>query len=345
MRLLSRASSPGTRGAASRIGPGSRQPCRQGNAGAASRWSPDTVRASRASRRALLLGLHASALAGCLSFHQGPLPGEPQATYLEVDGVRVRYQEVGQGPAVLMLHGYASSLETWDTVVPALAGRHRLIRLDLKGFGWTDRPEGDYSPAAQAALVLKLMDQLAVPRAALVAHSWGSSVALQLALAAPERVARLALYDAFVYDEQLTPFFRWSQAPVLGELLFGLWYDARQEDRLALAFYRPDAIPQELVDAVELALQRPGTFAAALATARGMRYDRDALDYGKVGAPTLLLWGREDSTAKVAVGERLARQLPDARLLVYPRCGHLAMLEAPESTRDLAAFLAEGGSW
>src|SRR5262249_10575477 len=104
-------------------------------------------------------------LAGCLSFHSGPMPGEPKtAKFAAVEGARVRYLDKGQGPAVVLIHGFASSLETWDGIVPLLVKNHRVIALDLKGFGWTDRPEGDYSPAAQARIVLKLLDQLGVKR-------------------------------------------------------------------------------------------------------------------------------------------------------------------------------------
>ena len=78
--------------------------------------------------------------------------------------------------------------------------------------GWTDRPEGDYSPEAQAKLVLRLLDQRGVSRTAIVAHSWGSSVALAASMQAPERVTKLALYDAWVYEEQLPTFFHWARA-------------------------------------------------------------------------------------------------------------------------------------
>src|SRR5258706_2547693 len=102
-----------------------------------------------------------------------------------------------------MLHGFASSLETWASVIPALTKTHRVLALDLKGFGWTDRPDGDYSPKAQARLVRGLMKARGIERAAFVAHSWGSSVVLQLALDHPELVDRIALYDAWVYASQL----------------------------------------------------------------------------------------------------------------------------------------------
>jgi pimeloyl-ACP methyl ester carboxylesterase len=292
--------------------------------------------------------LVALASSGCLSFHavgpNGKMPGEPpKARFLHVEGARVRYVDVGQGPAVVLLHGFASALETWAPLIPELSRRHRVIALDLKGFGWTDRPEGDYSPQAQARLVWALLDARGVGTVAVVAHSWGSSVALAMTLAAPRRVARLALYDAYVYDDQLPTMFRWARVPGLGEALFALFYKQRPDDKLALAFYEPARVSEALVEDVERALERPGTTAAALQAVRGLHLDRLERRYGTIQQPTLLLWGREDRVTPVAVGERLAKKLRRARLVVYPRCGHFPMIEARHaSTDELVRFLGAG---
>lgn len=279
-------------------------------------------------------------LSGCLGFHRGAMPGEPtDATYAEVNGVRVRYLDTGSGPAVVMLHGFASSLETWTAVVPSVAKNHRVIALDLKGFGWTDRPEGDYSPQAQAELVWALLEQRKVSKASIVAHSWGSSVALAMALQHPERVEKLALYDAWVYAEQLPTMFLWSRTRGVGETLFGLYYDQRPDEKIKLAFYDQRFVSQQLIDDVERALDRPGTTAAALAAVRGMDYAPLQTRYRSIRKPTLLLWGREDRVTTLDVGERLARDL-DAKLVVYPRCGHFPMIEAMEqSNAELLRFL------
>jgi pimeloyl-ACP methyl ester carboxylesterase len=284
-----------------------------------------------------------SFLAGCLSFHRGPMAGEPKdATFVQLGDTRVRYVDVGKGPAVVLIHGFASSLETWTAVIPALAAGHRVLALDLKGFGWTDRPPGDYSPAAQAQLVLALMDSRGIDQAAIVGHSWGASVALAVALAAPKRVTRLALYDAWAYEEQLPTFFLWARAAGVGETLFSLFYHQRPDERLELAFYDPRIITEKLVEDVERALRRPGTRAAALAAVRGQHYAAVQKKYPTIAQPTLLLWGREDAVTTLPFGERLARELPHARLVVYPRCGHFPMIEAAAaSTTELAAFLAE----
>ncbi|MEO7094269.1 MAG: alpha/beta fold hydrolase [Polyangiales bacterium] len=288
----------------------------------------------------------AAALAGCSpSFAKGPLPGAPEnATFLDVDGAHVRFEDRGEGPAVVLLHGFASSLETWTAVVPELAKKHRVLTLDLKGFGWTDRPEGDYSPPAQAQLVLDLMKARGIEKADVVAHSWGSSIALQMAMRAPERVTSLALYDAWVYEEQLPTFFLWARADGLGEAMFSLWYDERSDERIAYGFYDQERyVTEDLVEAVERSLQRPGTVAAALAATRGQRFSEWQAKYATIQQRTLLLWGREDQVTLPAFGERLAKDLPHAKLVLYPLCGHFPMIEqASASTADLVEFLEAG---
>lgn len=290
-----------------------------------------------------LVAVLALTLSGCMSFHQGALPGEPErARFAEVAGARVRYIDVGEGPAVVLIHGFASSLDVWPAVVEALEKKHRVIALDLKGFGWSDRPDGDYSPAAQAQLVIALLDRLGVKQAAFVGHSWGSSVVLTLALRAPERVTRIALYDAWVYEAQLPTAFLFSRADGVGEAIFGLFYDQRPDDKIELAFYDPTLLSQDLVDDVEEQLARPGTTAAALAAVRGQRYEEIEKRYKEIEKPVLLLWGREDRVTTLEYGERLSNELPNAKLVVYPQCGHFPMIEAKNpSTRELVKFLAE----
>jgi pimeloyl-ACP methyl ester carboxylesterase len=279
-----------------------------------------------------------------MSFHQGAMPGEPKnATFANVEGARIRYVDTGgDKPAVVLIHGFASALDAWATVIPELSKTHRVLALDLKGFGWSDRPEGDYSPEAEAKIVLGLMSQRNIDRASLVGHSWGASVALSAAMQAPGRVNRIALYDAWVYEAQLPAFFHWSRADFFGEALFGLYYKERPGEKMALAFYDQKYVTEDLIEAVEGALDRPGTVAAALAAVRGQRYAAVEANYRKIQQKTLLLWGREDLVAQLSYGERLTRDLPNAELKVYPRCGHFPMIEAKnESNRDLIAFLSE----
>jgi pimeloyl-ACP methyl ester carboxylesterase len=290
-------------------------------------------------KRALLfLALFA---AGCLSYHQRPLgEGRPGVNIADIDGVGLRYQVHGQGPAVVMLHGFGSSLETWFRQVPLLARDHRVLVLDLKGFGFSARPPGDYSPREQARLVFGLMDKLGFDKAAVVAHSWGAAVALEMALLHPQRVQKLVLVSAWVFPEQVPVGLRWAQLPVLGEIIFGLFYAERPEEKMALAFYRPEKLPQQLVEMVEESMDWPGTRAAALAAVRGLDFERRLARHGEISQPVLLLWGRDDAVALVEFGLKLERQLPRARLVVFDECGHFPMFEAASAfDRELTAFL------
>lgn len=292
---------------------------------------------------ALLLGLYP----GCFAFHTDPLPAdspEPATRFVTVDGVALRVREEGpaKGPAVVLIHGYGSSLDTWRSVVPRLSDRSRVIAVDLKGFGRSARPDGDYSPTAQARLVLGILDQLGVEKTAVVGHSWGASVALTMALLAPQRVTRIAVYGGFVFEEQIPPYFRWAQVDGLGELVFAMSFLERPDERLARAFYDPDKLEERYVERVVADLERPGTLAASLAAVRGMDFVSITTRLSEVRQPALLLWGREDRVSPPVYGERLAAALPLARLIVYPRCGHFPHVEALDaSTRALIDFLAE----
>lgn len=279
---------------------------------------------------------------GCLHFHQGPFDDEPaDATFRHVEETRVRYIDRGEGPTVVLLHGFAASLNTWDPLLPYLEEHFRVIALDLRGFGFTDRPEkGDYSPAGQANLVLALLEELQVDTFHIVAHSWGSSVALQMALDHPARIQRLAIFDGWVYEEQLPTFFLWSRANGVGELLFRLFYKERPGDKISLAFYDQSHVTQELVDETKAALDRPGTLAAALEAVRGQRYEEIEARYSTIEQEVLLIWGREDGVTRLSAGERLLRELPNARLVVLPGVGHFPMIEATGPSKNaLLPFL------
>ncbi|MBM4360818.1 MAG: alpha/beta fold hydrolase, partial [Deltaproteobacteria bacterium] len=135
--------------------------------------------------------------------------------------------------------------------------------------------------------------------------------------------------------------FTMARAPGIGEALFAHSYKERADERMTLAFHDPDVVTEEFVADVTSMLERPGTVAAALAAVRGMRFAEVEARYRTIAQPTLLLWGRDDVVTPVTVGERLANELPSARLVVYPRCGHFPMIEArAASNADLLAFLA-----
>jgi len=132
-----------------------------------------------------------------------------------------------------------------------------------------------------------------------------------------------------------------ARAGGVGEALFSAWYTERADERIALAFYdKTRFVTEGFVELVDRALARPGTVAAALAATRGQRFYEWQDQYKKIKQPALLLWGREDGVTLLSFGERLSKDLPHAKLVVYPQCGHFPMLEHESaSTAELDAFL------
>lgn len=290
---------------------------------------------------------------GCATWQR---PGEPLGARLD-PAVGARYVHTGAGRAVytevrgedtpgkipvLLVHGFASNHDVWDPLEPVLREGRRTLNVDLPGFGWSSRTEGDYSPVALAHDLDDVLETLGVPQVDVVAHSWGSSVTLALALEHPRRVRRIVLIGGWIYDEQIPPFFRWAMVPGLGEVLFSAYYTERPADRFPAAFEDPSLVSQELVDAIERSFDRPGTSRAALAAARGQRFRQLQVRYRTIAHRALLLWGAHDRVSLPRFGERLANELPNARYVSVPRAGHFPMVEAAGITRaTVRAFLDE----
>lgn len=306
------------------------------------------MRISRAlARLAAVAALGAlNVLGGCLEYQQTRAePSKRAFGFTEVDGLRVHVREMAPpaetSPAgnVVFLHGYAGGLVSWTFTQPALAARFRTLSFDLKGFGLTDKFEGDYSLAAEADLLAHLMDQKGMERAHLVAHSWGSAVALEFARRYPQRVDRIVLTGGFVYEDQLNGFLRWSRLPGLGETLYRLFYNAQLEARYTWSYFDPERYTSvhefDSLDAFQQ--DTPGLQAAALAVLRGMDLPALRPSFAQVQAPVLLVWGREDRVSPPPFGERLAAELPHARLVVLERCGHNVMIERRGTYEQLVA--------
>lgn len=292
------------------------------------------------------------ALAACRDFQRAPLDWAPPADeaghgFFAHAGGQVHYRVVGDGPPVLLVHGFASAMVVWEPLLEPLCQQHRCVLVDLPGFGWSDKHDRDYAPAALAATLVALLDHVGEPRpVTVVAHSWGCSIALSLALDHPERVQRLVLTSAWAYAQQLPTFFEWARVPGVGELLWDWFYTEQTAYKYANAWYDPDRHARPAaVEKVHEAFERPGAVRAAHAAARAQRFEALQARYPDVRQPTLLVWGAEDAVSELHFGERLAAEVPRARLEVIHRCGHMPMIEHPGRFAALvAAFVdAQGG--
>jgi len=280
-------------------------------------------------------------LTGCPRFQQGPRSGLKARDYVAVGQERVYVHEQGQGPAVLLIHGYCGAADHWMMLQPALSRRFHTLAVDLPGFGRSDKYAGDYSPHALGERLFKLLDAKGIKRAHLVSHSWGTSIALAMALAHPDRVASVTLIGVWAYEDQMPPYIVWSRAPGVGEALFALYFDQRLDDRMGLTFYNVDSyIDPHAIDLAREILDRPGYMAAALAAVRGMHYSEMQKRYRTLRQRVLIIHGEYDPVTRLPWAKRLNSELPDSRMVVIPNAKHMPMFtQAPKVLRALVPFL------
>ncbi len=265
---------------------------------------------------------------------------ELSTSYARVKGAWLRVRDGGTSSdvrseaktPVVFVHGYGSRLEAWREIQPAIASDRRTFSFDQRGFGESERPEGDYGPDVHARDLIALLDIAGIERAIVVGHSYGGGVATRAALLAPNRIVGVALVDAFVLDKQVPQLFRWAKAPLLGELLFGVFYKEVPGEKYLLAFHdRERFVSAEALDEVKEIMGRPGSVYAALETVRGMNYAEWEPDLERLRAPTLVVWGEDDRVTPLAQGKALAARLDTARFVSIPGCGHMPSWERPRA--------------
>jgi pimeloyl-ACP methyl ester carboxylesterase len=264
-----------------------------------------------------------------------------------LDGVGIHYVDRGQGPPLVLIHGLGGSICNFRYNIPALSQHLRVVALDLKGFGYSERPAaGDYSPTAQALLVGELMDRLGIPRAAVLGHSMGGAIALRLAATWPEKVDRLILVGSappgrmvprFAASPSLPSFLRLGTALVLHQ-------PRLREIVLRQGFYDPAFLsPEMLAEFRRIARIRGSTNAIASLLSDAAR--EEPIDLSRVSQPVLLLWGRHDRLTGLRLARWLADQIPDARLQVIERARHMVLEErAEEANEAILSFLSVGST-
>jgi pimeloyl-ACP methyl ester carboxylesterase len=216
-----------------------------------------------------------------------------------------------------------------------------VVVVDLKGAGRAPKPDDDrYAPEDQAELVLRLVEELDLRRITLVGHSLGGGVSLLTALALtgrePERLERLVIVAGAAYDQRMPPFVRLADYPHLSARLFEV-IGARRVVRAVIEqiVHDPSRVDEAQVRGYADPLSTREAVRCLVATARQIRpkaLDAVVARYPALDVPTLLLWGRGDRVVPLSIGERLARDLPRARLVVLERCGHLPAEELPEES-------------
>jgi pimeloyl-ACP methyl ester carboxylesterase len=269
-------------------------------------------------------------------------PGHPR--------VNLYAEESGHGETLVLLHGLGASGYTFRRIVPDLARRYRVVTVDLKGHGRSDKPfDLNYSPHDQAVFIYWFLRAYGLDRVTLIGHSFGGQVALNLALLVkrydPDRIRRLVLMSAPAYPQPFTSAVSLLRKPVLPYIALTL---IPREVPIAIALMTEAVglglpVTRQDVDIYAQPYADAGARHAVIQTARQIVPDNANTlvnRYPSITKPTLVIWCRDDHVVPVRSGQRLARALPRARLKLLSRCDHVPPEQRPrEVVRLIRGFV------
>jgi pimeloyl-ACP methyl ester carboxylesterase len=275
-----------------------------------------------------------------------------QAKYLNAPGdiveilgthLHVRDSGAKTSPAIILLHGFGSSLQTWDAWASVLQNDHRVVRFDLPGSGLSEPdPTGDYTDARTLALIGALMDRLQIDQASVIGNSIGGRIAWKFAAEYPQRVRKLVLISpdgfasaGFGYGDKHT-------VPASIKLMRYFLPKTLVRQSIASAYGNPSALTEETLDRYYDLMRAPGVRQAMIERMeQTVLLDPEPL-LRKISAPTLLVWGEKDALIPFGNADDYLRDIRDARLVSFPELGHVPQEEAPAlSVQPVQSFLAQ----
>jgi pimeloyl-ACP methyl ester carboxylesterase len=277
---------------------------------------------------------------------------EASSKFVEVGGIRVHYHDVGDGLPLILLHGGGPGGGGWSNFkqnVPALSKCFRVLIIDQLGYGETDKPEfdGAYYPVS-AKLIHDTMDVLGIPQADFVGNSLGGGTALRLALDYPEYVRRLILMGPGGGAKNI-----FAPDPAEGQLALINFYagDGPSREKMRaitrVMMYDSSDVSDELIEERFNAAMRPGakegTLRALASIGSPENPNPNQLWRHLTDIPheTLLVWGRDDRTMPLDGAFFALKQMPNAHLHVFGRCGHWAQLEHRDAFDQLVVHFLQ----
>lgn len=267
--------------------------------------------------------------------------------FLDVDELTVAYVDEGDGPPLLLLHGWPTSSYLYRAITPVLAKDHRVVVPDLPGFGLSSKPtDRPYTFEFFGSVLDAIVDRLGLDELGLVVHDLGGSLGVHWALHRPERVSRLAVLNTLLYPE-----FHPSVIEFVVRLLDeSTRADAVSDDGLVEIFRsgvsNPDALPHEVLDAVVSPFRTTDDRNALAAAAVGLHPDGFAAIarlLPQLTIPVLGVYGTDDRVLPdvAATFARLQRDVPHAEITGLPGAGHFLQEDVPsEVAARLATFFS-----
>lgn len=269
--------------------------------------------------------------------------------FIKIGNVNYHYQEYpGTGQDVFLLHGFGSSTYTWEKMIPHLTAKnYHIWSLDMKGFGWSDKPAGQaYDVPTLMKEVNQFMEIMGLKNVVFVGNSLGGAIGAFMAVEHPEKIQCLVLIDAAGYPQKLPLIVKMARLPWAGlsiKLIFGKWM---VKWNLRDVFYHKDWITNTQVDAYYDRLCYKNALEAQIAVTRAIDFgifEKYIKNVPELDTPTFIIWGENDTWVPLkTVGYTYRKNLRHSVLAVIPSCGHIPQEEFPQKTGELIANFAEG---
>lgn len=257
----------------------------------------------------------------------------PPSRYVDAAGIRLHVRESGpaDAPALVLLHGFGSSLHTWETWASSLSDRYRVVRIDLPAAGLTGAdPSGDYSDLRAVRVISSLLDQLGLARVTLVGHSMGGRIAWRYAVEQPQRVERLVLLAP---DGFASPTFQYGKAPDVTPMIRLMQVALPRSlvsKSLEPAYGDPGLMSEEAVTRLWDLIRAPGVRGALVQRLQQTVLQDPLPLLRRITAPTLLVWGDKDALIPPANAQDYLAAIAGSRLVMLPGIGHQPQEERPE---------------
>jgi len=271
--------------------------------------------------------------------------------FVTIDDKKVHYVEAGDGPPIILIHGFLYHTVMWKQNIQALAEKFKVYAIDLWGWGYSERlKENEYSFERYGKQIVGFMDALNLKKATLAGQSMGGGISVYVAAHYPERVERLILVDPAVIPYPMTTVGKIYQLPFIGEFMNAIPGDALMKNNIRTVWFydknkATDDYCQEVLQPLLIKGSSSGTMFILRNVLKEPYVEKEANLLAKMNIPTLIIHGREDKAIPLDRSKRLNDLWKGSKLVIFDKAGHSPHEEYPEKFNKLALeFLSSTGS-
>ncbi len=269
----------------------------------------------------------------------------PESKFLEYDGMQVHYRKTGNGPILILLHGVASSLHTWEGWHDELSNDFTVISLDIPGFGLTGpNSRDDYSVEMNMSMLDKLLNKLDIDSCFMAGNSYGGYLTWNYALHNVSKVKKIVLLDAGGFNANRkinNPGFKLAMNPYTKKISQRITPYFLIKKSIQDVYGDPSKVTNDIVQRYYDMILRKGNREAFSIILKNLHSGNSSTDQiNNITQPTLIMWGSQDRIIDPADASVFQNAIKNSKLIMYPDVGHIPMEEIPiKTSSDVKKFL------